>query len=127
MESKLDILEHRWSRAVAAAEITAFALERDLPHIALDAVREAARSALLALAAAPHRPSAADLGLLRDMAAALPQRLAGRPAERLAMIRATLSVVEPLFPRAPATVDRNPPRGAGPARPSRRDPDRNAA
>ena len=127
MEPHPDILEHQRSRVAAAAEITAFALERDLPHMALDAAREAARSALLALAAAPHRPPAADLGLLRDMAAALPQRLAGRPAERLAMIRATLSVVEPLFPRPPATVDRNPPGGAGPGRPSFGGPDRNAA
>ena len=127
MEPNPDMLDHRWSRAVAAAEITAFALERDLPHMAVDAAREAARSALLALAAAPHRPPAPDLGLLRDMAAASPQHLAGRPAERLAMIRATLSVVEPLFPRPPATGDRNPPRGAGPGRPSRRGPRRNAA
>ncbi len=109
MESKPDLLENQWSRAAAAAEITAPALERGLPHMALDAAREAARSALLALAAAPRRPSAPDLGLLREVASALPRRLAGRPAERLAMIRATLSVVEPLFPRPPATVDRNPP------------------
>ncbi len=34
---------------MAAAEITAFALERDLPHVALGAAREAARSALMAL------------------------------------------------------------------------------
>jgi hypothetical protein len=102
-------------------------LERGLPHMALDAAREAARSALLALAAAPRRSPDPDLGLLRDMAATLPRHLAGRPAERLAMIRATLSVVEPLFPRPPATVDRNPPRGAGPGRPSFGGPDRNAA
>ena len=127
MESKPDLLEDQWSRAAAAAEITAFALERGLPHMALDAAREAARSALLALAAAPHRPPAPDLGLLRDMAAALPQHLAGRPAERLAMIRATLAVVEPLFPRPPATVGRNPPRGGAAGRPSRRRPDRDAA
>ena len=127
MEPHPDLLDHQWSRAVAAAEITAFALEPDLPHMALDAAREAARSALLALAAAPHRPRDPDLGLLRDLAATLPQHLAGRPAERLAMIRATLSVVEPLVPRPPATVGRNPPRGAGPGRPSRRGPDRDAA
>ncbi len=127
MEPHPDLLEDQWSRAAAAAEITASALERGLPHMALDAAREAARSALLALAAAPHRPPAPDLGLLRDMAAALPRHLAGRPAERLAMVRATLSVVEPLLPRPPATVDRNPPRGAGPGRPSFRGVDRNAA
>ncbi len=127
MEPHPDLLENQWSRAGAAAEITAFALERGLQHMALDAAREAARSALLALAAAPHRPPAPDLGLLRDMAAASPQRLAGRPAERLTMIRATLAVVEALFPRPPATVDRNPPRGAGPGRPSFQGPDRDAA
>ncbi len=114
MEPHPDLLENQWSRAGAAAEITASALERGLPHMALDAAREAARSALLALAAAPYRPSAPDVDLLRDMAAALPRHFAGRPAEREAMNRATLSVVEPLFPRPPATVDRNPPRGAGP-------------
>jgi hypothetical protein len=127
VEPHPDLLEHRWSRALAAAEITASALERGLPHMALDAAREAARSALLALAAAPRRPPMPDLGLLRDMAAASPRHLAGRPAERLAMIRATLAVVQRLFPRPSATVGRNPPRGAGPGRPSRRGPDLNAA
>jgi hypothetical protein len=127
VEPHPDLLEDQWSRAAAAAEITASALERGLPHMALDAAREAARSALLALAAAPHRPPAPDLGLLRDMAATHPRHLAGRPAERLAMVRATLSVVEPLLPRPPATVYRSPPRGAGPGRPSFRGVDRNAA
>ncbi len=127
MEPDPDMLEHRWSRALAAAEITAFALERNLPHMALDAAREAARSALLALAAAPRRPSGPDIELLREVAAAPPQHLAGRPAERAALLRATLSAVRRLFPRPPATVGRNPPRGAGPGRPSRRGPDRDAA
>ncbi len=127
METDPDMLEDQRNRAVAAAEITACTLERDLPHMALGAAREAARSALLALATAPLRPSGPDLDLLRKVAAAPPQHLAGRPAERLAMIRATLSVVEPLFPRPLATVDRNPPGGAGPGRPSFRGPDRNAA
>jgi hypothetical protein len=121
------MLGDRWSSAVAAAEITAFALERGLPHMALDAAREAARSALLALAAAPRRPCAPDLGLLRDMAATLPQHLAGRPAERLAMIRATLSVVESLVPRPPATMGPEPATGRRPGAASRRGPDRNAA
>ncbi len=127
MESKPDLLENQWSRAAAAAEITAPALERGLPHMALDAAREAARSALLALAPVPRRPLAPDLELLREVAAALPRHFAGRPAERVAMIRATLSVVEHLFPRPPATVGRNPPGGAGPGRPSFGGADRNAA
>ena len=113
MESNPSLLEEQRSRAVAAAEITGFALERNLPHMALGAVREAARSALLALAAAPHRPSGADLGLLREVAAASPQHLAGRPAERKAMVRAALSVVERLFPRPQATVGRDRPWSGG--------------
>ena len=94
--------EDHWSRTMAAAEITGLALERDLPHMALGAAREAARSALLALACLPRRPPGPDLDLLRDMAAAPLQRLAGRPAERAATIRATLSVVDRLFPRGPS-------------------------
>ena len=70
MELSLDMLEDRQSRVVAAAEIVSFALERDLPHMALGAAREAARPALLALAAVPPRLSDPDLGLLRERAAA---------------------------------------------------------
>ena len=76
--------ESQRSRVVAAAELVGFALQRDLPHIALGAAREAARSALLALAAAPRRLSGPDIELLREVAAAPPQHLSGRPAERLA-------------------------------------------
>ena len=108
------MLEDQRSRAVAAAEITAFALERGLPHMALDAAREAARSALLALAAGPRRLSGPDIELLREVAAARPQHLAGRPAERAAVVRAVLSAVDRLFPRPPATTgsDRLPEGGA---------------
>ena len=127
MEPNPDMLDHQWSRAAAAADITAFALGRGLPHMALDAAREAARSALLALAAAPRRLSGPDLELLREVAAASPQHLAGRPAERAALLRATLSAVERLFPRPPATAGRDPPRGGVAGRPSRRGPDRGAA
>jgi hypothetical protein len=94
--------EDQWSRAMAAVEVTGLALERNLPHMALGAAREAARSALLAHAAVRRRLSGPDLDLLRDMAAAPSQRLAGRPAERAATIRATLSVVDRLFPRGPS-------------------------
>ena len=106
MDMKLDLDrdEDQRSRAVAAAAITAFALERDLPHMALGAAREAARSALLALAAVPPRLSDPELGLLREMAAVPPQRLAGRPAEREAMVRAALSALDRLFPRPSAEV-----------------------
>jgi hypothetical protein len=86
-------------RALAAAEIVGMALERDLPHMALGAAREAARSALLALAAVPGpRLPDRDLGLLRDLAASSPQRFAGRPAERAAVVRATRALVGGLFP-----------------------------
>jgi hypothetical protein len=121
VESNPDMLEDQRSRAVAAAEIAAFALERDLPHMALGAAREAARSALLALAAAPGRRSDPDLGLLREMAAASAQHLAGRPVERAATLRATLSVVGRLFPQpTPAALGCEPPPGCGVGQPSRR-------
>lgn len=125
MEMELDRDEDWRGRAVAAAEITAFALRRGLPHIALGAAREAARSALLALAAVPGRLSGPDLGLLRDMAAASPQHLAGRPAERMAMVRATLSAVDRLFPPRPiaAAAGREPPPGRGVGEPPRRGPE----
>ena len=56
---------------MAAADIVGLALERDLPHMALGAAREAARSALLALGAAPRgRLSGPDVELLREVAAA---------------------------------------------------------
>ncbi len=90
--------DDRRGRVMAAAAIAGMALERDLPHAALGAAREAARAALLALAQAPRRPAGPDLDLLRGVAAAPPQRLAGRPAERLALVRATLAAVDRLFP-----------------------------
>jgi hypothetical protein len=99
MDGMLDNHDRQWRRAMAAAKITISALERDLPHMALDAAREAARSALLVLAAGPHQLSSLELGLLRDMARATSQHLAGRPAELTAMIRATLSVVGRLLAR----------------------------
>lgn len=108
MDLNADMLDDRQGRVAAAAEITAFALERDLPHMALGAAREAARSALLALAAAPRdRLTGPDIELLREVAAAPPQHLAGRPAERAATIRAMLSALDRLFPRPPATAGRD--------------------
>jgi hypothetical protein len=124
VEPHPDLLENQWSRAVAAAEIAAFALERNLPHMALGGAQEAARSALLALAAAPRRPSGADFGLLREVAAAPPHHLAGRPAERKAMVRAALSVVDRLFPRPPAPAGRDRPRSGDAGQPSQQGGDR---
>lgn len=107
--------EDRWSRAMAATEIIALALERNLPHMALAAAREAARSALLALAQAPppRRLAGPDLELLKELAASPPQHMAGRPAERQALVRATLSVLDRVFLRPPAAAWRDPPRGGG--------------
>jgi hypothetical protein len=124
VESNPDMLEDQRSRAVAAADIAAFALERDLPHMALGAAREAARSALLALAVAPRRLPDPDLVLLREMAAASPQHLAGRPAERAATVRATLSAVGRLFQQpAPAALGFDPAPACGVGQPSRRGTD----
>jgi hypothetical protein len=105
--------EDEQSRAMAAAEITGPALERDLPHLALGAAREAVRSALLALAAVPRRPPGPDLGLLRDMAAAPPQHLAGLTMARTAKVRATLAVMERLFARVPPVAWGDLPDGGG--------------
>jgi hypothetical protein len=124
MDLEPDLHEERWRRAVAAAEIVSLALERNLPHMALAAAREAARSALLALGKEMRRLAGPDLALLRDLAAAPPQHLAGRPAERQAVVRAALSILDRLFPRPPSAAKREPARGTGAGHPSRRDPDR---
>ena len=123
MDLEPDLHEEWWSRAVAAAEIVALALERNLPHMALAAAREAARSALLALGKEARRPAGPDLEFLRDLAAASPQHLAGRPAERQALVRAALSVLDRLF-LLPPSAWREPARSSGAGHPSRRDPDR---
>ena len=112
------MLEDRRGRVAAAAEIVTFALERGLPHVALGAAREAARSALLGRAATPRRLTGPDLELLREVAAAPPQHLAGRPAERVAVMRAVLSAVDRLFPRPPAAAGRDRPREGGAGQPS---------
>jgi hypothetical protein len=79
----------------------AMALERGAPHMALAAAREAARSALLALAGAPCRLTGADREILQQMAASSPQHLAGRPDERQAKLRAALAILDRLFPCPP--------------------------
>ncbi len=100
MDAGPDLLEDQRCRAVAAADIIALALERNLLHMAMSAAQEAARAAQLVLAAAPRRPAGPVVELLREMAAAPPQHLAGRPAEREARVRATLAVVLRLFAEA---------------------------
>ncbi len=105
--------ESRWNRAVAATDILALALERDALHLALAAAQEAARSALLVLAEAPSRLANADRDVLRQMAAASPQHLAGRPAERQAGICSALAILDRLFPRPPICEARTLPAPAG--------------
>ncbi len=115
MDLQPELREDRRSRAMAATEIVALALERNLPHMALAAAREAARSALLALAEAPppRRLAGRDFELLKELAASSPQHMAGCPAERQALVRATLSVLDRVFLRPPAAAWRDPPRGGG--------------
>jgi len=105
--------ESRWHRAVTATDILALALERDASHLALAAAQEAARSALLVLAGAPSRLANADRDVLRQMAAASPQHLAGRPAERQAGICSALAILDRLFPRPPTCEARTLPAPAG--------------
>lgn len=92
-------------RTAASLDLMRLALDRDAPHLALAAAREAARAALLALGQAPVRTANTELALLREMAAASPQHLAGRPAERQAVLRATLALLDRLFPLAAAAPD----------------------
>jgi hypothetical protein len=102
MDHNLDVQDGHRSRVVAATDITAMALERGAPHMALAAVREASRSALLALAGSPYRIVGAELEILKQMAASSPQHLAGRPTERMARVRAALAILDRLFPRPSA-------------------------
>src|SRR4051812_24519025 len=102
MDQNLDLDECRQSRVIAAADIMAMALERGAPHLALAAAREAARSALLGLAAVPCRPAHVELEILKQVAACSPQYLAGRPTERQATVHAVLAILDRLFPRPAA-------------------------
>lgn len=113
MDAEPDLNEERRCRAAAAADIMVLALERNLPHMALPAAREAARSALLALAAGPRVIARQELDVLREMAACPPGHLAGRPADREARIRATLAVLLRLFEEARPLAGRTPPDAAG--------------
>ncbi|MFT8242898.1 hypothetical protein [Roseomonas sp. BN140053] len=84
-------------RAVAAVHTASYALNHRLSHLALAGAREAARAALLALAAKTPRPTGSDVARLQELASASADHLAGRPAERDAMIRASLSAVTRLI------------------------------
>ena len=119
----MDLHEDRRCRTLAAAEMIALALERDLPHLALAAAREAARSALLELGESPRRLAGRDLALLRELAAAPPQHLAGRPAERQALLRAALLILDRVFLQPAGAGRRAPPQGAGAGQPSPRKSD----
>ncbi len=123
MDPQVDLHEDRRSRAAAAAEIVASTLERGVPHLALAAAREAARSALLELGRGPRRLAARDLALLQELAAAPPQHLAGRPAERQALLRAALSILDRVFLQPPGARRRAPPQGGDAGQPSPRKPD----
>ena len=105
-----------------------FALDQEAPRLALAAVRETARAALLVLGQGrpepgaqepgaqeggaqeggapgwtPRRPGKADLALLREVATATPQRFADCSAGREALARAALALLDRLFPHpAPA-------------------------
>jgi len=112
LSQTIDLHESQRSRAAAASDITALALQQGATHMALAAAREAARSALLAFAGAPYRLSGPDLDILRQMAACSPQQLAGQPIERQARTRAVLAILDRLFPPPHAGEVR-----AGPVRP----------
>jgi hypothetical protein len=120
MNQSLDQLECQRTRAAAALDITALALKQGATHMAFAAAREAARSALLAIAGAPHRLAGADLDVLRQMAASSPQQLAGRLTERQARVCAVLAILDRLLPRPEACevwVSPAPPGSASPAFP----------
>jgi hypothetical protein len=120
MIQSLDQPECQRTRTAAALDITALALKQGATHMAFAAAREAARSALLACAGAPHRLAGADLDMLRQMAASSPQQLAGRPTERQAKIRAVLAILDCLFPQPEACevwISPAPPGSASPAFP----------
>ncbi|MFC7739480.1 hypothetical protein ACFQX4_27905 [Roseomonas sp. GCM10028921] len=121
MRSECSPYEAQRARALSAAGIAAEVLAREAPHAALAAAQEAARCALLALGAGPHRPPSDDLRQITVLAAASPGDLDGRPGERDEAVRATLTAVGRLLPSLPETSADGgvsaPPRTEGGARP----------
>jgi hypothetical protein len=96
------------ARALVLAANCALAQEWSLPRAALLSAREAARSALLALGAASHRPANADLVLLQK-AALLPSagRLAGQHDDGETLVPKVLAAVRHLLADLPAGTGEN--------------------
>ncbi|WP_372624407.1 hypothetical protein [Falsiroseomonas sp.] len=95
------------------------ALQRNLPRVALIGAQAAARSALLAAAFSPVRPTRRELRVLQEMAALDRVGLQLGPRARLALAGEALAAVERLFhrigllPMGAAGL----PAGTGPRRP----------
>jgi hypothetical protein len=114
MNRRLAYQDSLQDRIAATMDVMRIALDKQAPYLALATAREAARAALLALGQgalnqSPLRAGKPELALLREVATATSQHLAGRPAERQALVSATLALLDRLFPR-PATVEE---RGGG--------------
>jgi hypothetical protein len=108
-------------RITEGMHVMRIALDQQAPYLALATAREASRAALLALGQGalnqtPLRAGKRELALLREVATATSQRFAGRPAERQALVSATLALLGRLFPRPAVAQGRagNDRPGAGP-------------
>jgi hypothetical protein len=110
LQQDLEAVEHPdyRARALVLAANCAVALEWSLPRAALISARGAARSALLALGAAPHRTAIADLVLLQK-AALFPStgRLAGQHDDAETLVPKVLAVVRRLLSDLPAGTNEN--------------------
>jgi hypothetical protein len=110
LQQDLEAVEHPVpdyrARALVLATNCAVALEWSLPRASLISAREAARSALLARGAAPHRAAIADLALLQK-AALLPStgRLAGYDNDAEVLVPKVLAVVSRLLSDLPTGAD----------------------
>ncbi|WP_338664810.1 hypothetical protein VQH23_06460 [Pararoseomonas sp. SCSIO 73927] len=96
------------ARAAAAAAIAARALERNAPGVALAAVQEAARAALLALSHVPDRHTNEDLRFLSALAADPPDSFSGRSDTREAALRRALLVLSQMIPPVPVDEEATP-------------------
>jgi hypothetical protein len=110
LQQDLEAVEHPdyRARALVLAANCAVALKWSLPRAALISARGAARSALLALGAAPHRAAIADLVLLQK-AALFPStgRLAGQHDDAETLVPKVLAVVRRLLSDLPAGTNAN--------------------
>jgi hypothetical protein len=94
------------AHALALASTCAVALEWRLPRAALITAQGAARSALLALGAAPHHAAIADLVLLQKAALlSSTGRLAGQHNDADVLVPRVLAVVSRLLADPPAGTD----------------------